>query len=189
MSVNRGEIAEPVWVPGSRVVRSKVPPGVLDWLLDEASLTRRLQAVCSGPFSVHVISQTWDRPMMNEARALNLHPGKYALVRQVELLCGDVPFVYARTIIPRKTLSGSLRRLAHLQSRSLGATLFALPSMRRGEVEIANLRDSSRVHQLMAERGILLPPSVWARRSVFHVYKKPLLVSEVFLPAMEELHF
>ena len=189
MSVNRGQIAEPVWVPGSRVVRSKVPAGVLNWLLDQASLTRRLQTVCSGEFRVHVISQAWSRPMMNEAKALRLSPGKFALVRQVELLCGDVPFVYARTVIPRKTLSGSLRRLAHLQSRSLGATLFALPGMRRGEVEIANLRGSSRVHRLLSERGIILPPSVWARRSVFHVYDKPLLVSEVFLPAMEELHF
>ena len=181
--------SEPLWIPQSRLVRSDIPSTVLDWLLDEASLTKRLQSVCRGRFRVRVLSQGWARPMVNEAQVLGLHPYKYAMVRQVELLCDETPWVYARTIIPRKTLKGRLRRLAHLQSQSLGAVLFASPTMRRGEVEIANILVNSTVHKLFEDQGGHLPESAWARRSVFHLYEKPLLVSEIFLPAMEELHF
>lgn len=181
--------AEPLWIPRSRLLRSNVPLAVLDWLLDEDSLTKRLQTVCRGRFRVRVLSQGWARPMINEAQALGLPPHKYAMVRQVELLCDETPWVYARTIIPHRTLKGSLRRLAHLQSQSLGAVLFASPTMRRGEVEIANILANSRVHKLIEDQGGHLPRSVWARRSLFHLQDKPLLVSEIFLPAMEELHF
>jgi len=181
--------SEPLWIPRSRLSRSDIPLTVLDWLLDEASLTRRLQSVCRGNFRVRVLSQGWARPMINEAQALGLHPQKFAMVRQVELLCDETPWVYARTIIPRKTLKGRLRRLAHLKSQSLGAVLFASSTMRRGEVEIANIVADSAIHELIEDQGGHLPASVWARRSVFQLYHKPLLVSEIFLPAMEELHF
>jgi len=182
-------LSEPVWSPRSRLLRASVPSTVLDWLLYEASLTRRLQTVCPGRFRVRVLSQGWARPMLNEAQALQLDPNKYAMVRQVQLLCDETPWVYARTIIPRATLSGSLRRLAHLQSQSLGAVLFASPTMRRGEVEVANVVANSKLHELLEGRDGHLPAAVWGRRSVFHVHNKPLLVSEFFLPAMEKLHF
>lgn len=178
-----------IWVPRSRLLRAHVPPTVLDWLLDEASLTKRLQIACKGRFRVRVLSQGWTRPMASEAWTLGLNPYKYAMVRQVELLCDETPWVYARTVIPRRTLSGPLRKLAHLQSQSLGAILFASPTMRRGEVEVANIVADSKTHQLITRRGGHLPGSVWGRRSVFHIYEKPLLVSEIFLPAMEKLHF
>jgi chorismate--pyruvate lyase len=162
---------------------------MLDWLLDKASLTKRLQSVCQGRFSVRVLSQGWERPMLNEAQALGIDPRRSALVRQVELLCDNTPWVCARTIIPRSTLSGPLRKLAHLKSQSLGAILFASPTMQRGEVEVSNISSSSKTHRLIAQRGAKLPESLWGRRSVFRVYDKPLLVCEFFLPAMKKLHF
>jgi len=181
--------SEAIWTPRSRLLRSRVPGAILDWLLDKASLTRRVQTACHGRFSVRVLSQGWTRPMLNEALALGIDPGRSALVRQVELLCDNTPWVCARTIIPRTTLTGPLRKLAHLQSQSLGAILFASPTMQRGEVEVTRISSASKTHQLIVRRGAKLPESVWGRRSVFHVYDKPLLVCEFFLPAMEKLHF
>jgi len=166
-----------------------VPSTVLDWLLDKASLTRRLQTTCEGKFSVRVLSQGWSRPMLNEAHELGIDPRRLALVRQVELLCNNTPWVCARTIIPRSTLSGPLRKLAHLQSQSLGAILFASPTMQRGEVEISNITSASKTHRLLARSGAKLPDSLWGRRSVFHVFDKPLLVCEFFLPPLQKLHF
>jgi len=148
-----------------------------------------LQGVCQGRFSVRVLSQGWMRPMLNEAHALGIDPRRFALIRQVELLCDNTPWVCARTVMPRSTLSGPLRKLAHLQSQSLGAILFASPSMERGEVEISNIASASKTHQVLARCGAKLPASLWGRRSVFRVYGKPLLVCEFFLPAMEKLHF
>lgn len=38
-----------------------------------------------------------------------------------------------------------------------------------------------------ADAGVAMPPSLWARRSVFRVHGRALLVSEVFLPAIAGL--
>ena len=82
--------------------------------------------------------------MSNEARVLGMSMSGRALVREVQLLCNGVPWVYARTVIPRRTLSGRQSRLAHIKSRSLGAMLFADPSMRRGELQLEIGRASCR---------------------------------------------
>lgn len=176
---------EPVWVPKGRFVRSQAPIAILHWLLDRASLTQRIIGACDGQFRVKVLSQHWTRPMSNEAQALGMRRSGHALVRQVQLLCNDVPWVYARTVIPRRTLTGRQRRLAHLKSRSLGAMLFADPSMRRGELQLARLTDRDKLHSIVAQQLDQSQAVMWGRRSVFTLARKPLLVSEIFLPVMQ----
>ena len=173
-----------LWRPVKRLLRHALPCEMLAWLLDPASLTRRVVAVCGGKFRVEVAFQGWCRPLLHEARVLGMGARDYALVRQVYLLCDDQPWVYARTVIPRTTLTGYERRLAHLRTRPLGEVLFADPSMRRGAVEIACLTSREPVFH-MATRRLASPPAViWGRRSVFTLRAKPLLVNEIFLPAI-----
>lgn len=176
---------EPVWIPKKRLIRGRVPSTILRWLLDPASLTQRVISACDGQFRVQVLQQTWTRPMSNEAHALGMSASGHALVRQVQLLCDEIPWVYARTIIPRATLTGRERRLAYLKSRSLGATLFADPSMRRGELQIARLTSHDRLHTIVTNKLDSNPEVIWGRRSVFTLRTKPLLVSEIFLPIIE----
>ncbi|MEE8387516.1 MAG: chorismate lyase [Acidiferrobacterales bacterium] len=180
---------EPVWVPNTRFVRSQAPPAILHWLLDRASLTQRIISACDGPFRVRVLSQHWARPMSNEAKTLGMRRSGHALVRQVQLLCNDVPWVYARTVIPRHTLTGRQRRLAHLKSRSLGAMLFADPSMRRGELQLVRLTARDKLHSIIAQHIDKPSAVMWGRRSVFTLSNKPLLVSEIFLSAIEGHQF
>jgi chorismate--pyruvate lyase len=123
--------------------------------------------------------------MSNEAQALGMRRSGHALVRQVQLLCNDVPWVYARTVIPRRTLTGRQRRLAHLKSRSLGAMLFADPTMQRGELQLARLTDRDKLHSIVVQQLDQSPVVMWGRRSVFTLARKPLLVSEIFLPVMQ----
>jgi chorismate--pyruvate lyase len=177
---------EPVWHPLERMPHSRIPAAVLCWLRDPASLTRRLQHACAGDFSVRLLYQGWGRAMRNESRALGVRSHHLSLLRQVQLLCDDKPWVYARTVIPRSTLSGRERRLAFLGNRPLGALLFADPSMRRGPVEVACIRREHPVFTL-ATQGLAHPPvNIWGRRSVFTLHDKPLLVSEIFLPDIVE---
>ena len=178
--------AEPHWSEQSRLLRARVPTDRLHWLLDTSSLTHRVRQACGGKFRVRVLNQGWGKPLRSEMRVLALRRGERCLVREVQLLCDERPWVFARTIIPAHTLSGPQRRLAHLGSRPLGAFLFADPSMRRGTVQIAalNVRHgmfARATHDL--RRG---PAQIWGRRSVFHVGGKPLLVSEFFLPGIGE---
>lgn len=167
----------------------QVPDGVLHWLLDRASLTQRIVSTCPGRFRVKVLAQHWARPMTNEARALGMAPSGHALVRQVQLLCDETPWVYARTIIPRSTLTGGERRLAYLKSRSLGAMLFADPTMRRSEVQISRVTPRDKLYGIVAGQLEQSPEILWGRRSVFTVSNKPLLVSELFLPVVEDKGF
>ena len=105
-----------------------------------------------------------------------------ALIREVELHCGRRCWVFARTLIPAKTLEGGAKRLAYLRARPLGAVLFADPNVRRDLVEVARLSPNHILFECAA-RGLLpAPDSLWARRTRFLIDDKPLLVNEVFLP-------
>lgn len=184
---NAASRREPIWQPSRRVPLSRIPAPLRPWLLDEGSLTRRVIDACCGPFRVRVVSQRWRRPMRNEAQALDLRPEWRALVREVQLLCGEVAWVYARTVIPRTTLTGRERRLAHLGSRSLGAVLFADPTLERAQTELARLVPGDALYAGIAATLARPPAELWGRRTRFALRGKPLLVSEVFLPAIGEL--
>ena len=131
-----------------------------------------------------MLAQSWVVPQRNEAQHLGMRAGSTGFVREVQLLCNDVPWVYARTVIPRTTLTGPRRRLTRLRTRPLGAVLFADPTMQRGPVEIACITPCDRLHPAATRHLEVLPEAIWGRRSVFTLGGKPLLVSEVFLPAI-----
>ncbi len=107
--------------------------------------------------------------------------GGTALLREVELLCGGVPWVFARTLIPVRSLQGPARRLTLLGERPLGEVLFADLSMQRGVTQVARLLPR---HALFASATTHLQPvaEIWGRRTLFHLAGKPLLVNELFLP-------
>ena len=176
--------AEPDWHVALRLHRRDVPESVLRWLLDPASLTRRILSTCQGAFRVDVLFQGWARPQHNEMRELGMRQGGTGFVREVHLLCDGRPWVFARTVIPRTTLTGPRRCLTRLKSRPLGAVLFADPSMQRGPVEIARLSPCDKLYLTAIRHLIQRPETIWGRRSLFTLGGKPLLVSEIFLPGI-----
>lgn len=110
---------------------------------------------------------------------MSLKDERSALVRQVLLCCGDRPLVYARTVIPKLTAQGACRRYAKMGNRPLGAMLFSDRTMRREDVQVAELPASHEAKKYIESDG-----PVWGRRSVFRVSGKPLMVSEYFLPEL-----
>jgi len=175
----------PVWSRSERWTRGRIPQGLVSWLLDPGSLTDRLKRVCVGCFEVRVIDEGWQRPRLDEARALGIRHSQIGWIRQVHLLCDGTPWVFARTVVPVSTLTGAQRRLAYLGNRPLGAFLFADPGMRRGPVELACLREGLSMFNEASSGLKRKPAEIWGRRSVFRVGGKPLLVAELFLPAIE----
>ena len=177
---------EPLWHPVRRLNRSGIPEKFLPWLLDPASLTERLTGQCRQNFHVQLLDQRRARPLCSEARAVGMRHGTRAVVRQVQLMCGDTPWVYARTVIPPPTLARKFHRFARLGTRSLGAVLFADPSMQRGEVEVTSLSPGDYLYNLAARHLRDRPAVIWGRRSLFRLGGKPLLVCEFFLPDIPE---
>lgn len=173
---------EPRWASARHYSRGDASAYIRDWLLDPASLTRRLQLACGDRFRVRVLRQSWGPPLLSERCALAIKHNRRALIREVSLMCGDTPWVFARTVIPLRTLRGAQRRLSRLGCKSLGATLFADPGLRRGAMEVARLAPGDALYG-HAEQ-VWTDSTVWGRRSLFWLQGKPLLVSEFFLPAL-----
>lgn len=152
------------------------PRPVAAWLADPASLTRRLQA--RGRFAVEPLRQGIRAPRAEEARLLGLRFRQHALIREVLLYLDGVPVVYARSVLPLSSLKGKNRILGHMARRSLGAELFRPPRARRRAVWVAQVPATA----LPAEAGAREP--AWGRQSLFLKRGRPLLVAEVFLPAL-----
>lgn len=175
-------VFEPVWRSREMLLGRSVPDDMAPWLFEQGSLTRRILLHCNNKFRVEVLSQNWQRPMLNEAIRLGVHPEHHALIREVLLYCGETPWVFARSVLPHKTLTGPRRSLGKLGNRPLGEILFSDPSILRDALEIAEINKGQRMFNCATQSLINTPDSVWGRRSVFYLHKKPLLVNEVFLP-------
>lgn len=177
-------VFEPVWRSREMLLGRRVSDEIAPWLFEHGSLTRRILLHCNKQFRVEVLSQDWQRPMLNEALRLGVHPEHHALIREVLLYCGDVPWVYARSVLPHKTLTGPRRSLGKLGNRPLGEVLFSDPSIVRDALEVAEIKKGQRMFSCATQALTTPPDSVWGRRSVFYLHKKPLLVNEVFLPSI-----
>ncbi len=154
------------------------------WLTDRGSLTARLQRY-AGPITVQVLFQGLRRVNRDETFLFAL--SAHVLVREVLLLCGHTPLVFAHTVLARDGLRGAWRSIARLGTRPLGAALFADPRVTRFPLRQKKLPRSHALHrQAVGQLQCPLPP-LWARRSIFAVGKSPILVSEVFLPAILNL--
>lgn len=158
-----------VWRSYRRVPVAKLPYHQRHWVLDRGSLTKRLIQASSGHFKVELNRQTWELPSLDERLLLKLPAGQRALIREVLLLCHGVVWVKARSIIPKQTLTGEEKQLAYLGERPLGAFLFRSKTMKRGPFQIASFR-----HKRQQNAS--------ARRSVFFLHGKPVLVSEFLMP-------
>jgi chorismate--pyruvate lyase len=152
-----------------------------NWLLDNTSLTQRLRKHCKTEFKVKLLEQNWQYPLAKEIRLLKLSLKEYVRIRHVYLYCQDKPCVFAKTLIPQSTLSGKYRRLARLGTLPLGTILFAHNSLQRSELQIARLQPRDDLYQLAIANLENPPPFLWARRSIFYLDNKSLLVYEVFL--------
>ncbi len=175
---------EPNWGNWSRQRVSAIPAVVLEWLKDEGSLTKRLIQASPGKFNVRLLQQDWGRALYSEQQQLKIRRGETAMVREVELCSDETPWVFARSLIPASTLRGSARRLAHLGEKPLGAVLFADRNVRRGETQIARILPRHPLFSAATSHLEQLPKELWGRRTLFYIADKPLLVNEIFLPAI-----
>jgi len=153
------------------------------WLRDTGSLTRRIQERCAA-FSVKLLFQGLRRPNRDEGFVFDDAGRSRVLVREVALVCGATPVVYAHSVVRPADLHGAWRAVLRLGSRPLGAALFADARIRRYPLRQKKL---ARGHELHARVRALLPdpaPVLWARRSLFVLHASPILVTEVFLPGV-----
>ncbi|MCK5880809.1 MAG: chorismate lyase [Sinobacterium sp.] len=156
----------------------QLPSYAKHWLLDKGSLTTRLIQASKESFEVKVVFQGIAKPLFDEARALAIKPSSRCLIREVQLCVDGETWVYARSVVPLRSISGKLGFLKKLQNSALGALLFKDPYLTRSCFEIfsGHLSSTSQHSHSHSE-------AAYSRRSIFKLKGQPLLVAETFLPA------
>lgn len=101
------------------------------------------------------------------------------LVREIEFACGSVRWVFAQSVFPDSTVRQH-PWLAELGNVALGESLLGQPEVSRQPLEY---REIAANEELAVAAGGLDRPA-WARRAVYRLSAAPILVQEVFLPAL-----
>jgi chorismate--pyruvate lyase len=159
----------------------QTPRALRDALTDRGSLTRRLKARYAD-FRVLPVARGLAPAFPDERPALRLAPKTRAYVREVVLSGGGHACVFAHSVLPRASLRGSWHGLTRLGSRSLGEALFANPRIRRLGLTLRRIDARHPLHQAARRHTGTPARHLWARRSMFCLDGRPLLVTEVFLP-------
>ena len=163
------------------------PRDLLPWLVDPDSFMQRLGDHGVADAQVQVLGQHWQYPSHSEQKLLGVAARQYGLVREVIIGSAQHKFMFARTVFPRATLTGREQWLARLKNRALGTMLFNNPNAARGPFEFAVITQHDVWQQKINQVANLSANYYWARRSVFVLNHKLLLLCEVFLPDMMEI--
>ena len=153
------------------------------WLSAGGSLTAHIRRV-GHDFRVRKLSQQCASALPEEKSVLGRRHG--VVVREVLLMEGDVPLVFAHSVVARTHTYGSWRAVRGLGSRPLAELLFADRGVKRQPLQYRTVVATDPLGQriLRALPNARFP--LWARRSTFYKEGAPLLVTEVFLPTITE---
>lgn len=154
-----------------------LPATLKPWLLESASLTARLKAHCQ-QFRLALLAESVAELPDFLTSCLSL-VNRECVCREVLMWCDDRPTVYAQSWLPQSSRK-QLQQLSGLGEQPLGELLFQFADLQRGPIEIARIALTQSLSGVAAGE-------YWARRSVFSIAGAPLLVAEVFLPAVELL--
>tara|TARA_Y100001936_G_scaffold253844_1_gene321545 strand:- start:511 stop:1050 length:540 start_codon:yes stop_codon:yes gene_type:complete len=156
------------------------------WLKNSGSLTLQIQERCKN-FRVEPVFQSYAAACNDELTVMKLRPRELAHVREVYLYCGKTPVIFAHSVLAKKNLQGSWCGISKLGNKSLGTMLFANPIIKRTPFKFRKLNSAHPLFYRACKNIQIRPNTLWARRSLFSLNKKPILVTEVFLPFILDL--
>jgi len=166
-----------------------VLPAWRRWLFGSGSLTARLEAHCQQLLRVAPLAQG-RAPVAFDERSLLGVSTRIAWVREVALIADNVAVVFARSVLVASARA-AWPLFFRVGTRPLGALLFDDPAVSRGPIEAARIDSRHTLWRRAAHHALLRSgeerAALWARRSCFWRFGKPLLVQELFLPGIATL--
>ena len=168
-----------VWLPFAEI-RDRVPPALVPWLAEPGLLTARVRAACGAAARLRLLRLV---PAPFDPRvARRLGSDDHAcLLREIEFTCGPRRWIFAQSVFPQSTVQHH-PWLRELGDKGLGESLNVVEDVRREPLEYLELRGG---HDLAMAAGVADPAQhVWARRAVYRLGAWPIMVQEVFLPAL-----
>lgn len=162
MGIEKKSIIKSVdWHP---LKQPDLPVEVAGWLMETGSMTARFERHCQ-KMVIDLKQQGFiERHALSDEKALLPESRRYWL-REVVMCADGEPWLLGRTLIPDETLSGPEHALLNLGTTPLGRYLFSSRELTRDYIQTGRQGD------------------LWARRSLLRLSNKPLLLTEVFLPA------
>lgn len=173
-------LAEPDWKTNHPGIHRIIPEKTASWIYEPESITRRLRCLYNNQINVKLLFHQHCLPFLSEGKLLKQQGNHYCLTREVMLSSNNKPLILARTIIPKKTLQGAQRILSRLGNKPLGEVIFSYPKLQRLEMQIAKIEPSHWLPKIKHQVDLNQP--VWARRTIYAIKDRQLLVSEFFLP-------
>jgi chorismate--pyruvate lyase len=160
-----------LWLPGHALNCYEGDARLRSWLLTPGLLTQRMRDTCGERFRMNILSERNER-------------GDH--LREIELCCDGVAWVWAQTRVPAATLAAE-PWLAQIGQTALGEALAAHGAVRRPEFDYAKLYDDVDVVRAALARRALHAQPLWVRRSVFELGARTLTLREVFLPDVGQI--
>ena len=166
-------------------VASQVPPALRTWLTEPGLLTARIRDLCGEHMRFRMLGPLHGASLSAELAARLGGADSRGLLREIEFRCRDERVLYARTVLPDSTVRVH-PWLAELGDSPIGESLRRAGGLlEREPIEYAALPPD---HELaLAAREVSTDPTnepTWARRAVYRLDGRPILVQEVFLPAL-----
>ena len=156
----------------------RAPPGLHPWLAEPGLLTALVRRTCDGDTRFRLLRV--ERAPLAAALARRMGVADTGCVlREIEFACGDTRWIFAQSLFPDSTVAQH-PWLAELGNVTLGESLLGRPDVSRQPLEYRELAVDD---ELAVAVGGLVTPT-WARRAVYHLSEAPILVQEVFLPAL-----
>lgn len=187
------------WHSLTPAVRQDLPVQVRDWIALETSMTARIGQVVDRPIDVEVLRQVQAGLYPDEAQYFaessdqlsdqpSDQPPEQAsappVVREVCLSAEGQPYLIARTALTSHKLQ-THPTIVELGNKALGTLLFAGPKPCPYTArDYAELRQGHPLFDLVRLRDTSDQEAYWARRTLFWLFDEPLLVTEIFLPAL-----
>ena len=170
------------WLPAERLGQLSIDSRVRPWLIGKGLLSLRLKAVCHERFALKLVDQWTGLLGPSHKSALRVSDNA-GLFRDVEMFCGEQVWVFAQTVMPDSTLCAH-PWLAELGDSALGETLSDLSGVERSAYEYAWLPIGEAVTARALRDADISPAGLWARRSRVSLRSAPVLMQELFLPAI-----
>jgi len=156
------------------------------WLSDTWSLTQKIEKAIGQKLQVQVLRDCPQTLNSDESRYFHFKIRR-CRVREVLLCANNIPLVMAHSVIPTLSSSGSNHAVLRLGTKPLGAVLFSKirkPSKIKPPRDIARLDKSSALWKKCSKYYPGLSSPLWARRTLYELKGHPILVNEIFLPAL-----
>ncbi len=170
------------WMPAERLGQASLDARLRAWLIGNGLLTTRLRAAAPAGFTLRLLDQSSGLLDAGLRQALRAED-RAGLFRDVAMGTGDQVWVFAQSVMPDSTLT-AYPWLAELGEAALGETLAGLSGLERSSYEFAWLPAAHHLCARALQDTELRPEGLWARRSRLALRGAPILVQELFLPAI-----